>query len=355
MDRIKLNSLAKYLPTPFWLEQAPSSRKKRVLLIGKESYVEHRRVYKVGFADALKLIRNELKVLRSKGSIAVWKKNALADGKTEVLYAVFDKTVVERLGDGLYLLLPETWALAYQLQSNKLYRVEGPEPYWAMYETERLHIAPIKGLMQQKQFFLDAIGLQGETLTAETFSPRDTPITLPQLPWQHLLGLLVWNSSTNTARAMIPWKRLGLTAGVVFTVYALCLSAALVVTENYLQSQVQQLQVKANALFTEQEQQARKRDALLAYQQEFEKLPPVSKASALLTSILLSKAEVNRIEIAGSQIQVRGVAESATEILALLAEQPYWNEVRFIEDTRKTQDKEQFAISMVLKGGMLND
>ncbi|CAM5205891.1 hypothetical protein RLON56S_01118 [Alishewanella longhuensis] len=355
MDRMKLKSLASYLPTPFWLEQTPSSRKKRVLLIGKESYVEHRKVYKVGLADALKLIRNELKVLRSKGSIAVWKKNALADGKTEVLYAVFEKTVTERLGHGLYLLLPETWALAYQLQSNKLYRVEGPEPYWAMYEIERLHIAPIKGLMQQKQFFLDAIGLQGETLTAETFSPRDTIFTLPQLPWQHLLGLLVWNGSTNTARAMIPWKKLGVTAGVVFTVYALCLSAALVVTENYLQSQVQQLQVKANALFTEQEQQARKRDALLAYQQEFEKLPPISKIAAHLTAILLNKADINRLEITGAQIQIRGTADSATEILALLAEQPHWNEVRFIEDTRKMQSKEQFALSMVLKAGAFNE
>lgn len=355
MDRAKLKSLAKYLPKPSWLEHEHSAKNKRILLIAKNSYVEHRKVYKAGFADTLRLIRNELTVLRARGATAVWKKSALADGRTEVLFAVFNNDVIEKLGTGVFVLLPETWALTYQLQNSKLYRIDGQEPYWAMLETERLHIAPIKGLMQQKQFFLDAIGLQGATVEAEAFSPKQNIITLQQLPWQQLIGMLVWIKPNEAARAAVLWRKIGLLASLIFGGYALILSAGLVVTERYLQSQVQQLQGQANALFAEQEQQARKRDALLAYQQEFERLPPVSKVTSVITQVLIEKAEISRIEISGSQIQLRGTAKSATEVLALLAEQPYWNEVRFIEDTRRTQDSEQFAISMVLKAGSVND
>lgn len=354
MDRAKLKSLDKYLPRPSWLEQQ-KEKNKRILLIAKNSYVEHRKVYKAGFADTLRLIRNELTVLRSKGSIAVWRRSLLTDGRTEVLFAVFNQDVIEKIGSGVFLLIPETWALASQLQYNKLYRIEGQEPYWAMLAAERLHIAPIKGLMQQKQFFLDAIGLQGATVEAETFSPQQNVIRLQQLPWQQLIGMLVWVKPNATTRAAMPWKKIVLTASAVLGCYALILSAGLVVTERHLHSQVQQLQGKANVLFAEQEQQARKKDALLAYQQEFERLPPISKVAARVTQVLIEHAEINRIEITGSQIQVRGNAKSATEILALLAEQPYWQEVRFIEDSRRNQDSEQFAISMVLKAGTLND
>lgn len=355
MDRAKLKSLVKYLPKPSWLEQQHHAKNKRILLIAKNSYVEHRKVYKAGFADTLRLIRNELTVLRGKGAIAVWRRTPLADGRTEVLFAIFNNDIIEKAGTGVFLLIPETWALAHQLQHSKLYRIEGQEPYWAMLEAERLHVAPIKGLMQQKQFFLDAIGLQGATVAAETFSPRQNVISLQQLPWQQLIGMLVWIKPNAATRAAVPWKKIALSASAVLGCYALILSAGLVVTERHLQSQVQLLQGQANALFTEQEQQARKRDALLAYQQEFERLPPISKVAARVTQVLIESAEISRLEITGSQIQVRGNAKSATEVLALLAEQPYWQEVRFIEDTRKNQDNEQFAISMVLKAGSLND
>ncbi len=348
-----MSFLLKWLSTPKWpgTDSVPgTAASNRLLMLPKALYKEHRRSYKASPLELLKLISNERKVYAGQGQRVIWRCRQQKPGQFTVLYAVIDNSAESLLVNGWQLVLPETWLLYSVLQPETLYQVQSAEQYWAWLSADQqLHTTPVRGLMNQPQYFLDAIGV--------SYQSKPTVLTLPQthetavinplsIDW---LGLSVWRSASKSA-AQVPWRKLMLATGIIAVGYMAVLSAALTLYEQRLSAQVAQLQTEANQVFNRQQQLSDQMSILQSYQQFLQRFPAGYPVLALLAEQLEGQAILQSVQLSGQLIQISGNAESATAVLATLSQQAQWSEVKFERNVQRIRGQENFTISMVYNG-----
>ena len=336
-----------------WLDQniGRSDKKSNIYVVPRSLYQEHRRTYKATALELLRLIRNESKVYGRSGNTVVWRCRQLGSNNFTVLFAVLDQEVNESLRKGWQIVLPETWLLYPLLNRDMLYRVRSGDDYWAwLKQDQTLHITTIKGLMQQPQYFLDAIGVPAHGVQAETLDFR----SLSEVPKSAInafdyLGLSVWHKTGAAKQPDVPWRKLAIFAGGLLLVYAGLLSAGLVYHEQRLNDQVATLQAQANEVFVRQRELEEQMSVLTSYQEYFERFPSAAYLLSRVSEQLQGKAVVRTIQLSGPQLQISGTADSATEVFSILSANPDWAEVRFDRNIQRSKDQEVFTLSMVHK------
>ena len=349
-----MKALTQVFQKPVWLDNTtslavkPSPQSQRILVLAKQQYSEFQRSYKAAITDLPKLIRNELKVLSASGNKAIWKVQTAANGRYQVLYAVIPASTMALLPSGWCMLIPETWLLYRLLSQRKLYKVQAEVPYWAwLTEANVLHLTPVQGLMANAAFFLDALGENSDSVTAETISLKQT-LQQQKLPlrWWDLAGCFV-HVATQKKQQQTDYKKLATIVGGVVAGYMLLLSAGLAWHEARLQAKVQELQQDASSLFEQQQALDKKADVIAQYQALYQRFPSAGIMLHKLSEQLSDEVVMENIQVSGPLIQIRGVSASAVDILGKLTAENAWREVKFDRNIQKVSGGESFTISMV--------
>ncbi|WNO61659.1 PilN domain-containing protein [Rheinheimera sp. MMS21-TC3] len=325
------------------------SASQRIRVLPKQQYTEFQRSYKAALTDLPKLIRNELKVLASSGSKAIWKVQSNENGRYQVLYALLPAKVIADIPNGWHILIPETWLLYRLLVKKKLYKVQAKTPYWAwLADSNQLHLTPIQGLMVNQSYFLDALGENSKGINPELLTlPSSLQMQTLPLKWWELVGCIV-RTSTKQVKQAIDYKKIGGYSAALVAIYMMFISAGLTWQENRLQVRVKQLQAEASALFDKQQALDHKAETIQTYRDLYKRLPSASMILHTLSTQLADDAILDNIQQSGSLLQIRGTSPSAVDVISKLSGRPEWAEVKFDRSIQSNnKGGETFTISLV--------
>lgn len=351
-----MNRINTLFNKPQWLTmraQAPLNKaikgKPHCVVLSRECYKEQIRTYKAGLVDLWRLIRNELKVLAPENGRVLWRVVNNTAGVYQVSYAILNGQVLTTLPLGVALVWPETWLLQRILQPGTLYHVSSEQNYWAWLSTEQhLHLAPMQGLMQHKQFFLDAIGVGVETTEQHVDVQQHINRHGIPLSWQDLPGqVLLLGKPSGGIKPN--WRYLGLSAGFVMLAYITVSSAWLSWQQHYYQNALIELQAQMATVFEQQQQLEQQAELLAHYQQLLQRFPSSAEVLSALATDLGETARLDNIQSSGRLVQIAGVSPSATQVLASLMASGNWAEVRFERNIQRVREEERFSISMVFQ------
>lgn len=350
-----MNPINKLLSKPFWLtaiEQGALPKKRsgkpHCVVLSRDCYKEIVRNYKASFSDLWRLIRNELKVLAPAEGKVLWRIINNQAGDYTVSYAVLDENSQKKLPRGLSIIWPETWLLQKVLQKETLYKISSGQQYWAWLRPDGvLHLTPCQGLMYNKQFFLDAIGIAKSADEQLLNVPQHLAEQGAPFSWRDIPGQMLVHGAASLNMAAVNWLQLVKGGSTVLLSYILLSSAWLSWQRNYYETELTQLQAQVATVFETQQQLEQQAQQLAHYQQILQRFPASTLVLSALASDIDDIARLDSIQSSGRLVQISGVSSSATQVLANLMSSGNWVEVRFDRNVQRVRNEERFSISMV--------
>lgn len=347
-----------YLLDKRFLAEAGEIADFSTVILAKSQYVEHKREYVANIVDLFRLIRNECKMLSRHGAKIVWLITDSGSGQYKVSYAQLSEQATDTLATGVRLVVPETWLLYEQLDVELLYKVDSETKYWALLDSSgTLNVTSATGIMASANFFLDALG-KGRINTHKDLSLTSMlEETSPPLPIVKLIGLILATQKTteSSSRFQIRWKVLSIVSVVCALLYAGGLSLSLKWIEQDLTQSMEVNQASANQMFEYQNKVGKQLSVITSYHDLLEEHPSNVEIIRLLSKDLEQVAVIQNVQISKQLVQLTGNTDSATDVLALLSDSPYWDEVRFDNRVRRQKEREYFTISAVFNTDSLKD
>lgn len=324
----------------------PAKLWQRLFVVPRQLYTEIEKKVAVSGVDLWKVIRNERKVLQQKYPIVLWTLKQQA-GQQCILFCCIEQQHQARMPQALNVLLPETWLLRFTLTPGVLYRVESEPDYWAyLHANGKLHVTDIAGIMQQPRYFLDALGVQSINQQPEPLQASSlTELTLGQLPLGDIAGLLHYRTSSS-GQAATNWPRVAAFFAGTLLIAATAFSAALVWYDGKLTNELAALQREVLSFTEQQDQLSAQRLRLERYETLLNRFPSVASGLALLSKELGDSADLMQAELSGRAIRITGSADSATQILEIMNQQPAWQDARFERSVQRSRQREDFSISL---------
>lgn len=338
---------------PNWLTlntaNSPKTEDRRFFILDRSCYREVIRNYKVSALDLLRLVKNELTVLKAEDNKVLWYIRRINSGQYNVCYAVLYPSVTNQMSSGFSSMIPETWLLYSMLTPEKIYHVHSIRSYWGYLSSDGiLQTTLVSGLMADAQLFANALGIM----------PQDNPqpIDLQKqclsdsfvLPLSLLPGAIVVQQ-TKQSIGPVDYKLWGKRLGITVAAYCLVVSAGLSGYKYFLNSSVTALKVSAEAVFNEQQTLNQRQEQI----DDYTKLLQHSQDSAdilnAITTALGDSGQLERIQLSSDRIQITGLAKSATLVLSKFAESSQFAEVKFDRNIQRVREQESFSIIMTYK------
>lgn len=318
-------------------------------VLARGQYTEVSRTYKIGYADLLRVIRNELKIMRRPEQRVVWLIRRFGAEGSEVLFASFSSDL---LGAKplTQVVIPETWLLYGLLESGVLYGVNDSESYWAYLDQHgKLSVATKIGLMHSSAIFLEALGLADASIEKrEVEIQKLSEHRNLAIRWWQFPGLFVFQRTTQTngfdLKSWIP--QLKLAAGFLLA-YAVAISGWTEWREFSLQKQLTELKREASSLVGQQQQLDSQIDILMRYQAAIADRVLHSVVTSEVAKTLAGQAQLQNITITDRLILIRGEAKSATAVLEAFSSSKIWENPRFTQPVRPSERGESFTLSVM--------
>lgn len=331
------------------VEKAFKRRQLATLVISRSQYQEHKRSYKVSLPDLYRVVQNECKMLSRPGYVVVWMVLPKSTDSYEVLFAVISRTLLAGVPSQLQLVVPETWLFYRNLSANVLYQVHSAQNYWAFLSASgTLHVTAQQGLMQHASYFLEALGLSETSVERRSLELPDffekNELTLH---WWQLAGLFCLPERSAEPFQAQKYKNVAKVLAVVALSYGLLLSAALVLRQSWLEQDVAELKKSASSLV---EQQSRLDEQLLLishYDKLLNNRTDYSLMLAELATQIKDVAVIENVTVTDNLLTIRGSSQSATDVLAKLAESGIWQESRFTQPVQRGTDGDMFTITAI--------
>lgn len=348
-NRVKI--IQKIFRNLHWLNAPVTTPVKRsqlaTLVVSRNHYQEHKRSYKVSLPDLYRVVQNERKMLGRPGFVVVWMVLPKKADSYDVLFAVIARSLLSGVTSPLQLVVPETWLFYQNLTANVLYQVNAEQHYWAFLSaTGSLHVTTQQGLMQNAHYFLEALGCAEASIERRSLElPEFFEKNELSLNWWQLPGLLCVPERSKTPFELNNYKALGKWLAAVTVIYALCLSATLIVRESWLENDVAALKKSASSLV---EQQTRLDEQLLLignYDKLFNNRTSYSVLVAELATQLKDVAVIENLTVTDNLVTIRGKSKSATDVLAKLADSGSWQESRFTQPVQTSAEGDIFTIT----------
>lgn len=348
-NRVKI--IQKIFRNLHWLStQAVSQQKRRhfaALVVSRSLYQEHRRTYKVSLPDLYRVIQNECKILSRPGVVIVWMVLPKSQDGYEVLYASIVRSLLSTHPASLQMVVPETWLFYRNLQTNVLYQVDAEQQYWAyLSQTGTLHVTTQQGLMAKASNFLEALGanvadVQRYTLAIPDYFHR----TELNLHWWQLAGLLCLPERSAQPLELSRYKKFGKLTAITLVGYMVVVSAGLHLRQSWLEEKVDELKKSASALVDEQNALDEQLLLINNYNKLISAQVSYSNLMLDLATQLKGIAEIDDISVVDNLVTLRGKSKSATEVLSRLAEAENWQESRFTQPVRTSENSDSFTIA----------
>ncbi len=317
-----------------------------VIILGREHYSERRKSYPaLRRRDLQKVLREEL----AGEPPALTLLGPINGDKREVSFYHLDRTTIESLPRSLFIV-PESMLLALQLPAVSWADVERQGYRYFLFRGGPSQ--PAGGALVDRPLVAMAAGVDPEQVPEEWHGTdevlRHLRLSLSKLPasaWWSCRNPL----PRNLGFTSLAWKPLASIAGMMLFAY-------LAVSSRYLQALLGQrdgvleglgsdIQV---ALVDDNEARvlAERRDALIEHWSSRTDTQRVWRGIGLA---LQNKASITGFELRGRSVSLRGEATDASEVLAVIARTPGFEDVSFAAPIRSGRNgRQNFTLSFVL-------
>lgn len=344
-----MNLIKKILKKPQWLTldiaSSPNTAESRFFILDRSCYREVVRNYKVSAFDLVRLVRNELTVLKAEGGKVLWYVRRVGPGHYNVCYAIVHPSI-SSMGSGLYSLIPEGWLLYSMLAPEQIYQIQSVRNYWGYLSQQgTLHTTLVSGLMADSQLFANALGVMPQSNPQILDLQQQSRGELFVLPLSLLPGAIVANQSQHSL-GPVDYRLWGKRIGLSLAGYSLLVSVALLGFKYYLNSEVDSLKVSAEAVFSQQQQLNQQQQQIDDYAKLLQNSTDSTAVFTAIAETIGDSGQLERIQLSADRIQISGFATSATLVLSKFAENAKFKEVKFDRNIQRVREKEAFSIIM---------
>ena len=317
-----------------------------VVLLGREHYTERQKSYPaLRTRDLGKVLQEELAGEPPTLTLV----GPIRGDSREVSFFRVDATLADALPRSLFVI-PESVVLAAQLSADSWADVERQGYRYFLFRDGVSQ--PAGGALGQRDLVAMAAGVDPDRIPDEyrgsdelLLRLRRSLSTLPASTW--------WSCRNPLPRDLgldrIAWKPIALTAGAMLLVYLAMSSIYLQTLFSTRSGALDELAPRIQeGLVADNEARAfeAQRDALIEHWSGRAETQQVWEAVALA---LQNSATVTRIDLRDGRISLRGEAPDASEVLAVLAGTPRFDEVSFEAPVRSGRNgRQSFALSMIL-------
>ena len=328
------------------LSGEPGAHLPLVVILGREHYAERQKSYPALRArDLQKVLQEELAgqppTLTLPGPVR--------GDRREVRFFRLNSDVVDALPRSLFVI-PESVVLAAQLSEDDWADVERQGYRYFLFGNGVSQ--PAGGALAQRELVAMASGVDPDR-SPEEYHGSDEMVLRLRRSLSSLSASTWWSCRNPISRDWgldrVAWKPVGLTAGLMLFAY-------LALSSIYLQSLLSQRSGALDELEPQIQEglvadnEARayeaQRDALIELWSGREDTQQVWEAVAIA---LRNSATVSRIDMRDGRVSLRGEAPDASEVLAVLASTPRFDDVSFEAPVRSGRNGRQtFELSFVL-------
>ena len=328
------------------LSGKPGDHLPLVVVLGREHYAERQKSYpSLRTRDLQKVLQEEL----AGGPPTITLLGPVRGDSRKVRFFSLNRDVVDALPRSLFVI-PESVALAAQLQADDWADVERQGYRYFLFGNGLSQ--PAGGALAQRELVAMASGVDPDR-SPEEYHGSDEMVLRLRRSLSSLPVSTWWYCRNPLPRELgldrIAWKRIASMAGLMLfaylalsSVYQQSLLSQRSGALKELEPQIQEGLVADNEARTYEAQ----RDALIELWSGRKGTQQVWEAVAIA---LQNSATISRIDMSEGRISLRGEAPDASEVLAVLASTPRFDDVSFEAPIRSGRNGRQtFALSFVL-------
>lgn len=328
------------------LSRQPGDYYPLVIVLGREHYSERRKSYPaLQRRDLQKVLRQELGGESSTLTLL----GAVSGDRREVSFYRLDRALLETLPRSLFVI-PESVVLGAGLTAGNWADVERQNYRYFLFHNGPSQ--PAGGALGARDLVAVAAGVDPDQVPEEIRGSdallQHLKRALPSLP-----ALTWWSCRNPLPRRMriagLAWKPIALTAGLMLFAYlvlsSVYLHALLSQRDGALETLAPGIQ-EGLAADNEARAYEARRDALIEL---WSGRPDTQRLWESVGLALQNRATISRIDLRAGRISLNGEAPDASEILAVLANTPGFEDVSFDAPVRSGRNgRQNFALSFDL-------
>ena len=329
----------------------PGAHLPLVVILGREHYAERQKSYPaLRTRDLQKVLQQELAgqppTLTLPGPVR--------GDRREVRFFRLDSDVVDALPRSLFVI-PESVVLAAQLSEGDWADIERQGFRYFLFRDGVSQ--PAGGALGQRELVAMAAGVDPGRTPKEIRGSDELLLRLRQS--LSSLPISTWWSCRNPISRdwgldRVAWKPIGLTAGLMLFAY-------LALSSIYLQSLLSQRSGELDELEPQIQEGLVADNEARAYEAQRDALielwsgrADTQQAWQAVAIALQNSASISQIDMRDGRVSLRGEAPDASEVLAVLASTPRFDDVSFEAPVRSGRNGRQtFELSFVLSDGLV--
>ncbi len=327
------------------LDGTPVDRSGWVCVIGRENYLESRKTYpRIADDELASVVALELSADRA--SMAFWCLGRETEQHREVLFFTVHASV--SLPAEAFLWVPETLLAAKLLRPTQLgvLRRDDREFYFA----DGSPGAARAGLMQTADLYAMGVGrdFHGDPVIIEGFLKFDQIVAglkaQPVRAWAGFLNRPFWRRFSESAALA------GAASLAVGFLYLLLSSGYLWAHARFVESRLVEISPKVSELIIAQRQLGELEGQVTDITQELSARRLTFDHWRLVKLMVDQGASISYLQYVDSQLTIRGLATSATQILGIVSAAEGVQGARFSSPVRQSGEREEFSIEVSIKG-----
>ncbi|WP_394146031.1 PilN domain-containing protein [Vibrio atypicus] len=332
-----------------------SNWKDCAVILSREHYVEQQKSYPVtNLVHLMRVIKVESQTLSPFGGKTFWSVVGKSSSGWLVTYWSVPQDVIASLIGKFKVVLPESLLLAKSVE-NGIFETIGKRGLFLYKQGHHFQSAIKNNLISNSDYFCNLVNrddLVSQTtfLTHEEYQSRliqsykkCNPLLLP--------GLLIPSQQRSFDVARIKaWKKPAIMASVLMLSYAVGLSLYLSKQEEYYEQLLAGKQQEMRQLL-KQEQQL---NEIITYIEDYQFFTDSNPGLVMLLHSLVGveklDVQISRLDLTGNQVNISGLAPSATDLFSYLSKQPQIRNLDFSSTISKDRQTglDRFQLTFTL-------
>ncbi len=171
-----------------------------------------------------------------------------------------------------------------------------------------------------------------------------------RLPFHRLSGC--WRKSTADYSVVVPeLKAAGMVAVVMLVIWAVASSTYIGYRRDSLQQKLNSQQGEVKAVLLDRSRNRHLQEELTLLSRPLAGYRQVGPLLGNISALGVDNVELSSLQIIGTDLELKGEADKATEVLEVLAKQPWVKSASFITPVNRRNERDRFDIRVLVKGG----
>lgn len=299
--------------------------KSAACIVAREHYIEELRDYPISnIYHLLKIIQAEKQSIAPFEGETFWAITKFTPGQFQVTYWSVQSHIIESLRAQFKFIVPESYLLVQALSENGVFTI-GEDRGLFLYKQDNSFVCMIKdALIDSADRFCALLNKPDLASNIQSISDEQYQTILAQrvkkLPPHHFIGLYLSNVKERASYDIEKWKKPALFGLCGLFVYGIAVTSYLNNHQDELDSLLGEKRKEMSVLLKTENQLRSLQMTQDAYQFISHEFPSLSNLFTILAPLKKQGLVIQSIRVTGSEVNLRAVSSSGTEIFSVLTE-----------------------------------